>query len=218
MKIIFMLPGSHFSKEFLQAWSDLLFNLISQGHVVKMSCAYDANVFYARSRCLCTETLRGVDQKPFNGALDYDYMFWIDSDIVFSADQVLRLIGHDKEIVSGCYIMHDNSHYPIVVDMDDSYYLKHGHYEFLDRPKLQEKKDLFEVAYVGFGFMCIKKGVFESLTYPYFSPVRVTFGTDYLSEYASEDVSWCIHAREKGFKVLVDPEVVVIHQKLIPLR
>lgn len=213
-----MLPGNHFSKEFLQSWSDLLFNLMSLGHTVKMSCAYDANVFYARARCLCTETLKGKEQKPFNNTLDYDYMFWIDSDIVFTPQQVLKLIGHGKDIVSGCYIMHDNNHYPIVEEMNDEYYLKNGHYHFLDRAALGEKKDLFEVAYVGFGFMCVKKGVFESMTYPHFAPVHVNFGTDYLSEYASEDVSWCIHAREKGYKVLVDPEVVVIHQKLIPLR
>lgn len=221
LKIVFMLPGSHFSKEFLQAWSDLLFNLMALGHTVKMSCAYDANVYYARARCLCTETLRGINQKPFNGALDYDYMFWIDSDIIFSADQVMRLINHNKDVVSGCYIMHDNQRYPIVVDMKDEFYLKNGHYEFVNRAKLAElaeKDSLFEVSYVGFGFMCIKKGVFESMTYPYFAPVCVNFGTDHLNELASEDVSWCIHARNKGFKILVDPKVVVIHQKLIPLR
>lgn len=216
-----MLPGSHFSKEFLQAWSDLLFNLTSLGHSVKMSCAYDANVFYARARCLCTETLRGINQKPFGGKLEYDYMFWIDSDIVFTSEQVLRLIGHNKDVVSGCYIMHDNTHYPIVIKMDDDFYLKNGHYEFVKRQQLTElaeKDELVEVAYVGFGFMCIKKGVFESMTYPYFAPVSVNFGTDHLCEFASEDVSWCIHAREKGYKVLVDPKVTVVHQKLIPLR
>lgn len=218
LKLIFMLPGSHFSKEFLQCWSDLLFSLVSLGHSVKMSCAYDANVFYARARCLCTETLRGKTQVPFNGNIDYDYMFWIDSDIIFTADQVLRLISHNKDIVSGCYVMHDNRHYPIVLDIDHEYYKKNGHYEFLDRDSLKTKEDLFEVSYVGFGFMCVKKGVFEQLTYPYFAPVHFTFNTDYLSEYASEDVSWCFHVRNTGFKIFVDPKVVVAHQKLIPLK
>ena len=221
LKIIFMLPGSHFSKEFLQSWSDLLFNLMALGHVVKMSCAYDANVYYARARCLCTETLRGIHQKPFNGTLDYDFMFWIDSDIIFSTEQVMSLIKHDKDIVSGCYVMHDNQRYPIVIDMNDQFYLKNGHYEFVDRTKLAqlgEKNELFKVAYVGFGFMCIKKGVFESMTYPYFKPVCVDFGTDHLNELASEDVSWCLHVRKLGFDVLVDPNVIVMHQKLIPLR
>lgn len=221
LKIIFCLPGSSFSKEFLQSWSDLLFNLVSLGHSVKMSTAYDANVFYSRTRCLCSETLKGKDQKPFGGQLEYDYMFWIDSDIVFTADQVLQLIKHDKDIVSGCYVMHNNQHYPIVIDMDNDFYLKHGHYDFLDRKRLAERaeqKELFEAAYVGFGFMCVKRGVFESLTYPFFSPLHIDFGTDHLSEYASEDVSWCIRVREKGYKVLIDPTVQVAHQKLIPLR
>jgi hypothetical protein len=219
--IVFCLPGSTFSKEFLQAWSDLIFNLVCLGHQVKLSCAYDANVYYSRARCLCTETLKGLNQKPFDGKLDYDYLFWIDSDVLFTSDQVLKLIAHDKDIVSGAYVMHDNNHYPIVVDMDNDFYLKNGHYEFLSRDQLKpltEKGELFEAAYVGFGFMCVKKGVFEALTYPYFYPVQVTFGTDYLNEFASEDVSWCVHVRNKGYKVFVDPTIIVAHQKLIPLR
>lgn len=219
--IIFMLPGDKFSKEFLQAWSDLLFNLVNLGYAIKISCAYDANVFYARSRCLCTQTLRGSEQQPFNGSIDYDYMFWIDSDIVFTTNDVLAILKHDKDICSGCYVMHNNTHYPIVRQMDDEYYLKNGHYEFLDRntlKELAEKKELIGVDYVGFGFMCVKKGVFESLTYPYFAPVQFTFGTDFIREYASEDVSWCIHVKSKGYTVYVDPCVVVAHQKLIPLK
>lgn len=219
--IIFMLPGNTFSKEFLQAWSDLLFNLVNLGYVIKISCAYDANIFYARSRCLCTQTLRGTQQQPFNSKIEYDYLFWIDSDVIFTTKDVLQLLQQDKDIVSGCYIMHNNTHYPIVQHMDDEFYLKNGHYQFMDRTQLTElatKNELVEVDYVGFGFMCVKKGVFETLSYPYFSPVHFNFGTNHISEYASEDVSWCIHVKEKGFKVFVDPTVVVAHQKLIPLK
>lgn len=221
-KLVFLLPGNSFSKEFLLAWSDLLFNLVGRGYTVKMSCAYDANVFYARARCLCTETLRGVQQLPFNGELDYDFLLWIDSDVVFTPAQVMQLIGHDVDIVTGSYMMANNTHLPIVTHMDHSFYLSHGHYEFLDRSglkSLQEGSKLVEISYAGMGFMCIKKGVLEQMTYPYFNPVNVQFDSSgSLNELASEDVSFCIHARDKGFRLLFDPALIVSHQKLIPLK
>lgn len=220
-KIVFCLPGPTFSREFVQNWSNTLSTLSRLGYHVQASFAYDPNVFYARTKCLCAQTTRGVDQKPFDGKIDYDIMFWVDSDILFDAEQVVRLINHDVDIVSGVYIMHDNQHYPIVDTMDHAYFLKHGHYAFWDRKRLtelQEKGNLVPVDYIGFGFMCIKKGVFERMKYPFFSPRLITFDTDNVREWASEDVSWCMTVRETlGLQVLVDPKVVVGHQKLMPL-
>lgn len=31
------------------------------------------------------------------------------------------------------YIMHDNTHYPAVLEMDPEYFVKTGHFEFIDR-------------------------------------------------------------------------------------
>lgn len=226
-KILFCLPGSTFSKEFVQCWSNLLVGLSRLGYQVQASFAYDPNVFYARSKCLCLQTTRGIFQKPFNAENEYDYLFWIDSDVLFTTDDVVRLLNHDVDIVSGAYIMHDNEHYPIVLEMNHAVFLEKGHYDFLSRQEmelLQKRQMLVPVDYMGFGFMCIKKGVFESMEYPFFAPRKITFGTETLPkekqvvEWASEDVSWCMTVRDLGYKVLLDPNVVVSHQKIIPLR
>lgn len=219
-RIIFCLPGSHFSREFVQALCNTVSALSLDGHQIQLAFGYDANVFYARSRVLLCETLKGVDQKPFGGKIDYDYLMWIDSDVIFTVDSVRRLLSHDKDVVSGCYVMHNNTHYPIVETMDHDFFLKKGHYDFWSRDVLKEKQalgKLIPVAYVGFGFMLIKKGVFESLQYPFFSPKRIDFDTENVVEYASEDVSWCMDVRARGYEVLIDPHVIVAHQKLIPL-
>lgn len=224
-KIVFCLPGASFSREFVTNWTNAMVELSKSGFQVQAAFSYDANVFYVRNRILCGNAVRGVGQIPFDGQVDYDYLFWVDSDVLFSPDDVRRLLSHEKDIVSGCYIMSDNNHYPIVLDMDNEYFLKHGHYEFLDRSSLAALQGrLTPVAYVGFGFICIKKGVFEKLGYPFFRPNRLTFGTEnrpedeQIVEYASEDVSWCMNVRELGFDVWVDPTVLVGHQKLIPLK
>ena len=219
-KVIFCLPGASFSKEFVECWSNALVGLARVGIQVQASFAYDPNLFYCRSKCLGCETRKGIHQKPYDSKIDYDYLFWIDSDVLFTTEDILRLLNHEEEIVSGVYIMHDNARYPMVENMDSEFFLANGHYKFVDRPRLEELKaagHLFPVHYVGFGFMCIKKGVFESIDYPHFVPRKITF-SEGIVEYASEDVSFCMTAREKGYTILVDPHVTVSHQKLIPLR
>ena len=72
---------------------------------VILSTAYSSNVFFVRSMCLKGNTLQGVDQKPFQGKLKYDYIMWIDSDQVFRPHDFVKLINWNKDIVSGMYMM-----------------------------------------------------------------------------------------------------------------
>ena len=215
-KIIFCLPGCNFSREFLISWTETLNYFIIRGFPIILSTHYDANIYYSRTKCLGVDVLRGVNQKPFNGNADYDFLFWIDSDVIFTPVDILKLINYNLDIVSGCYIMKDNQNYPIVEKFDDEFFLKHASYKFVDRETLSTKSSLFEVAYVGFGFLCVKKGVFEAMDYPYFSPVKMKIN-EKIQDYASEDVSWCIKATKLGFKIFVDPSIKVGHQKSIVL-
>ena len=218
--IVICAPGASFSREWVQCLTNATSELTRDGHTVQLSFAYDALVSYARCRTLLCETTRGVDQKPFDGKLEYDYIMWIDSDVLFSAEHVRMLLRHDADIVSGAYLMQNNTHYPLVEDMNDADFLKDGHYKFLSRDDLNEKPqdELFDAEYVGMGFMLVKKGVFEALKYPYFLTRVIDFGTDgRVVEMASEDVSFCMNARDAGFTVHVDPAVRVPHLKNVPL-
>lgn len=215
-KIIFCFPGNNFSREFLISWTETLNYFLIRGYSTNLSTHYDANIYYSRTKCLGVDVLRGINQKPFNGNVDYDYLFWIDSDIIFKPEDIEKLINHNKDIISGCYIMRDNYNYPIVEEFDNDYFLKNSSYKFINRQELAIKKDIFDVAYVGFGFLCIKKGVFEALSYPYFEPVKMELN-NVIKDYASEDVSWCIRVKKLGYKIYVDPTVKVGHQKTITL-
>ncbi|MFN9905360.1 MAG: hypothetical protein ACK56F_04440, partial [bacterium] len=96
-------------------------------------------------------------------------MMWIDSDVLFTPDQFERLLSHDKDIVSGLYKMEDNTHYACVEHWNENHYVEKGHFEFLKPSDIEYRKNqLIDVNYVGFGFILIKKGVFESLKYPFF--------------------------------------------------
>jgi len=105
MKIIFCLPGASYSGRFLQCWTNLLTELPKVGIITALSQHYLPNVYQARTKVLGASVERGVDQKPFDGKVDYDYLMWIDSDMVFEPENFFKLLDHDKDVVSGMYMM-----------------------------------------------------------------------------------------------------------------
>lgn len=162
--------------------------------------------------CLGGNVLNGANQKPYNGQLDYDYMMWIDSDVIFSVDQFLKLLQHQKDIVSGLYLMEDNYQYATVENWDEEFFAKNGYFTFLNRDTLKNKKDLFQVSYTGFGFMLVKRGIFEQMEYPWFQPEYINIGN--ARDFTMEDVSFCRKANRLGHQIFVDPTIVVGHEKL----
>jgi hypothetical protein len=215
--IIFCVPGNRFSDNFLKCWTNLFVWCINNNINPILSNHYNSNVYYVRNLCLGADTRRGVDQNPWDGKVDYDYIMWIDSDIFFIPQQLQRLIDSDKDIVSGIYKMHSNKAYATVESWDDTYYTENGTYEFLTEEHLIEKKDtgaekIFPVAYTGLGFMLIKKGVFEKLKYPWFRPEWTEYGKG-VEDFTSEDVGFCINAKKAGFNIFVNSDIRVGHEK-----
>lgn len=217
--VIFCLPGRQFTNNFMTSWSELLLWCISVGIKPLMVNRYSPNLYYVRNMCLGGNSTDGVKQKPYGGKIKYDYMMWIDSDVVFTPQQFVELIKVDKPIVSGLYMMHDNTHYATVENMDDDFYRQNGYYKFLNREDLAKKTQPFEVDYTGFGWMLIKYGVFEQLEYPWFRPLWTDFSTETkkIEEFCMEDVAFCKLAKEKGYPVWIAPNVVVGHEKMMIL-
>lgn len=212
MRIVFCLPGRSFSGHFLQCWTALLNHCLHKGIDVVLSQRYNSNVYYVRTHCLGGNVLAGPTQQPWGGRLPYDYIMWIDSDILFSPEQFDTLLSRQKDIVGGLYFMEGNTQFACVKDWDEDYYRTHGTFKFLQPPDLSKDGGLMEVAYNGFGFLLMKKGVIESVKYPWFSPEHVKFN-DSIQEFASEDVSFCMKARRAGHKIYADPSVIVGHEK-----
>ena len=219
-KVIFALPGREFSGRFLQCWTELVYACLQNGIQPIMSQHYSPLLYYVRNMCLGGDNLRGIDQKPFGGQLDYDYIMWIDSDVVFTPDHFFKLLQDDKDIASGLYMMADNTHYATVEDWDDEFFLKHGHFQFLNREIVQAKQGkLFTADYTGFGWVLIKKGVFESLQYPWFQPIWTEYNINgkIVRDFTMEDVAFCKMIKEKGFDVWIDPTIIVGHEKMVVL-
>jgi hypothetical protein len=214
--IIFCLPGNKYSGNFMMNFIELLGFVSSQGANFKISQQYSSMVNYARCKCAGADVSKGKNQVPFGG-LEYDYMMWIDSDIMFNNDMFIKLIEMDKDIASGWYAQPGTDatsgfFTPVVETMDDEYFKQHGSYQFLTSEDMNSKTEPFKVDYIGFGWVLIKQGVFEKLEYPWFAPKLINIG-DGIQDVCSEDVAFCRDAKDAEFDIWVDPTARVGHEK-----
>ena len=174
-------------------------------------------VNFARCKCLGANVLRGPDQLPWDGKLTYDYQLWIDSDIVFGIEQFYRLVCMDKDIASGWYVTEDGNTSSVAHWLEEGDFKENGgvmNHEMLDG--IQKRRKPFTVDYAGFGWLLIKKGVFEhdEMKYPWFAPQMQVFESGEVQDMCGEDVSFCLDAIKAGFEIWCDPKARVGHEKM----
>ena len=215
MRIVFCMPGREYSREFLLSWSDLLMQATAKGHQCMISQQYSSVVHFARAKCLGGDVLKGPDQKPFQGGVEYDAMMWIDSDIVFKPEDFFRILESPHDVTAGLYMMEDLQHLAVVKEWNEEYFKKNGSFEFMRPDELSSAPEYMPVAYAGMGWMLIRKGVVEDLKYPWFrSDINSMFdGDKMLIDLCSEDVSFCNALKAAGHPVHVDTQLRVGHQK-----
>lgn len=213
MKILFCLPGKNYSGKFLMCWSELLAHCIKKTYKINIIQRYDG--VNTRNLCLGGDPLNGVTQKPYDGKVDYDYIMWIDNDVMFKPQHFESLLDHDVDIVSGVYPSDDGKSCCILQYWDEDHYKKHGVFKLMSLSEVNSMKNQygkFPVVATGLGFILIKRGVFESMEYPWFKPD--VFDIKRLKYLAKEDFSWCIKAANAGYKVIVDPNVILQREKV----
>jgi len=197
-------------------------------------------VHFARSKTLGVDVLRGSHQKPFDGKLEYDYILWIDSDIILTPTDLSLLLQSPHQVTCGRYLMSSYAasqlrNYAVVKEWDDVHFRRHGTFSFLTDDDVQSMQASGEryhrVAYAGMGCVLMRRGVLEALEYPYFaSPVMRIDHVDPEEEVAvqddneviiqdicSEDVYLCRRLSEAGIPMYLDVHVQVAHMKMVPL-
>ena len=218
--VVVALPGREYSGTFLTNWSETLMLMVQKGYKITMINEYSSFVSFSRMKTLGLDVLRGATQVPFGGQLDYDVWLTIDSDIVFTPNQVIELIEDvDKHpVVSGLYRMADLKHYAAVKEWDMEYFKKHGTFQFLNVDTLDTSEKYMKVAYNGMGFFACRKGIIENLKYPYFSYPLIEIETEdgkLLRDMCSEDVAFCKNLKDAGYHVIVNTSLRVGHEKTL---
>jgi hypothetical protein len=215
MKVILALPGRTFSGTFLMNWSQTLMTLTKKGYDFMVTNEYSSFVTFSRMKTLGLDVLRGADQKPFGGQVEYDVWLTIDSDIMFTPEQVIELLEDTKKypVVSGLYRMQDMKHMACVKEWDTNYFKKNGSFEFMKADELEREDKYISVAYNGMGFFACRREVLEKMKYPYFSYPLIEF--DGLKDTCSEDVAFCKNLKDTGFDVTVNTTLRVGHEKTL---
>ena len=224
-RIVFCLPGRGVSYQYLKAFVQLCFDIVQCGGSIQISQDYSSMVNFARCKCLGANVLRGPKQIPWDGKLDYDYQLWIDSDIVFNSEKFFQLIldanpegegAKEKHIVAGWYCTEDGRTTSVAHWLEEDDFRNNGgvmNHETIE--SISKRKKPFTVDYTGFGWLLIRKGVFEheGLPYPWFAPKMQVFESGDVQDMCGEDVSFCLDAIAAGFEIWCDPRIRVGHEK-----
>ena len=141
---------------------------------------------------------------PFAGNFTYNKIMWIDSDIQWEPEHVLSLYHSERDIITGAYMMTNGQ---VAISFDG---INHPYPHQI--PISREVK----LSTCGFGFLCIKNGVFEKMPKPWFDS-EIYEQNGRLTSMMGEDNSWCLRARSLGFDIWLDPNVRVIHNKVMSL-
>jgi GT2 family glycosyltransferase len=133
------------------------------------------------------------------------HLMFIDNDMKFKPSAIQRLIDADKDIIGVNYNARGVPGKPSIstvklLDAQGNLPNDGSTREFEVGPAL------FKVGALGTGFMLIKMSVFEKLIRPYFVAFEEEGG-----EHHTEDVEFCIRAREAGYDVYCNPTIKILH-------
>lgn len=222
INVVFCIPGREFTMNFLQSWTRLVLEMNARGITFLLSNTYSPVVYYARTSCLRGHVLKGKKQLPFQGEITYDYLFWIDSDIVFNPEHCLKMLetmqnNRSIDVLSGLYPMADGVHSTCVEHWDEEFFKKNGTFQFLTMEDCQSRQGLFPSFYIGFGWLCVRQGVQEKFEYPFFKPIFHELDGG-IYDFSSEDASWFFELyHTHKIKLWVDPTIRVGHEKMVVL-
>jgi GT2 family glycosyltransferase len=126
-------------------------------------------------------------------------LLFIDSDMVFTQEDVKKMeeLLKTHDIVSGVCVMSWKGNPPAIFKKID------GGFRSCDI-----EKELFEIDACGAAFLGISNKVINFLVEPFEPIVEGKFGQKH-----GEDISFCIRAKQAGFKIFCEPTLLIGHIK-----
>ena len=149
-------------------------------------------------------------------ASDCSHLLFIDSDLVFSLDQIKRILSHNEHVVGGFYPKKQQGPVEFVFNCNEP-------------PSPMDERRLTPVKYMGTGFLCVSRHVIETMIEKLgddiifkvdqkdikfafdFWPVGVYKFKDGTRRYLSEDWYFCQRAIDLGFTVYGDNAICLKH-------
>jgi len=183
--------------------ADISFSLVSP-------CG-SSNITAARNVCIQDVF---IQEEAFKKK--FDYLLFIDSDIIFTYEDIQKLLGHKKDIIAGLYFAKGTPFFPVAGYYDINK-IENG-FPKITKEQVTSKK-LLEVDWAGCGFLLLKREIIDRIEYPWFDmrvidlpkPLKRSGGFVIKKELLSEDISFCTRLKEIGYKIYLDTNVLLKH-------
>jgi hypothetical protein len=204
-------PGQSVISDYLISLLNTVAELGKRDITWGFSSQYSSHVATAREASLNGSNHNNIkDSRPFQGEFTYDKILWIDSDIMFTPEDVIKAYESPYDVVSGAYTLASGEvvAYEKIAGMPFS------------MDDIKNKTEPFKISSAGMGFFCMKSGIFESFSRPWFQSVEATVdfdGEQFTFPLVGEDISLCKRITDAGFEIWLDPSIKLIHQKTFKL-
>jgi hypothetical protein len=213
--VCIIVPGHNFTGMFLQSFIDTFATLMMSGKTIAFRTAAGSVLPSLRNSLISGTDERGYfNNIPFNNSpYKPKKILFIDSDMLFTPQDAIKLIESEEDIISGWYLRTEGI--PICMR---SYQGSRNKYLAYEQHEMNGK-EVMEVDTTGMGFVCVKYEVLEKIKYPWFQFTQHPSEDDgeTYPPLGGEDIWFFNRAVEEGYKVMLDPTVHVGHIKSIPL-
>lgn len=186
---------------------------------------YDVNIYTLSGESLIQRGRNHIAQVALSEG--YDKLLFIDADAGFTWPQIKKLLDSPHPLIAGLCPL---KMYPLSLNylpfQEDEQFFEQGIRSLEGTKKMVEhhKSSLLKVPFVGTAFMCISREVLMKLAetcshYVYPNPYTGQpqshwdfFHVSSLNDtFLSEDWGFCHRAREAGFDVVIDTDVIITH-------
>jgi hypothetical protein len=114
------------------------------------------------------------------------HILWLDSDMRFPKDTLLRLLAHEKPVVAANYSTRQPPYLPTAYDLSNQ--------------PIFDDAGLIEARHCGMGVMLVDCDVFREMSKPWFALGYAKA----IDDYSGEDTYFCERVRQTGATVLID--------------
>ena len=130
---------------------------------------------------------------------NWDYIFFMDSDMEFPPETLGRLLNHNKDIVGGFYLRKKKGYLPNAFKLG-----------FAEGDKLLTEfvLDFREVEAIGTGCLLVKTDVFKKMEKPWFEYVPTESVDGHMM---TEDIVFCKRAKKLDYKIYCDGTIACGH-------
>ena len=132
----------------------------------------------------------------------FDYVLYVDSDMVFDSNDLNRLLAHNVDICTGLYVTRNGENNNVLY----SNVITQRRFPSRDSKLITDMatSGFGQVSACGFGFCLVKIEVIKTLFKHYKSPFEPKWGV-------GEDVAFCLRAQKHGYKIFADRDVKLGH-------